>query len=156
MKTTNLTLAITAAVVAAYSVTTPAAISDPVTTASGTLSGVTLKSGVRAFKGIPFGAPPVGDLRWKEPQPVAKWEGVRKADQFGNVCVQPSQPQRNPNNVTVDLPDSPKISEDCLYLNVWTSANTARARQPVMVWIFGGAYSEGGGSSPHGLTYSRG
>ena len=90
MKKTSLTLAITAAVVAVYSVTTPAAISDPVTTASGKLSGVTLKSGVRAFKGIPFGAPPVGDLRWKEPQPVAKWDGVRKADQFGNVCVQPS------------------------------------------------------------------
>ncbi len=149
MKTTSLTLTLAAALVAAYSVTTPAAISDPVTTASGKLAGVTLKSGVRAFKGIPFGAPPVGDLRWKEPQPVPKWEGVRKADQFGNVCVQPSQPQRNPNNVTVDLPDSPKISEDCLYLNVWTSANNARARQPVMVWIFGGAYSEGGGSSPH-------
>ena len=89
MKKISLTLAITAAVVAASSVTTPAAISDPVTTASGKLSGVTLPSGVRAFKGIPFGAPPVGELRWKEPQPVAKWEGVRKADQFGNVCVQP-------------------------------------------------------------------
>src|SRR5678815_73755 len=135
MKTTSLTLAIAAALVAAYSVTTPAAISDPITTASGKLSGVTLKSGVRAFKGIPFGAPPVGDLRWKEPQPVPKWEGVRKADQFGNVCVQPSQPQRNPNNVTVRLPDSTKISEDCLYLDLWPSANNARARQPVMVWI---------------------
>jgi para-nitrobenzyl esterase len=149
MKKTILTLAITAAAVATYSVTTPAAISDPVTTASGKLSGVTLQSGVRAFKGIPFGAPPVGDLRWKEPQPVAKWDGVRKADQFGNVCVQPSQPNRMPNNVTVDLPDSPKVSEDCLYLNVWTSARNVRDRQPVMVWIFGGAYSEGGGSSPH-------
>src|SRR6187431_3074058 len=149
MKKTSLTLAITAAVVVAYSVTTPAAVSDPVTTASGKLSGVMLKSGVRAFKGIPFGAPPVGDLRWKEPQPVAKWDGIRKADQFGNVCVQPSQPNRMPNNVTTDLPDSPKTSEDCLYLNVWTSANNDRARQPVMVWIFGGAYSEGGGSSPH-------
>src|SRR5688572_25116818 len=149
MKKTSLTLAITAAVVAAYAVTTPAAIPDPVTTASGKLSGVTLKSGVRAFKGIPFGAPPVGDLRWKEPQPVARWDGVRKADQFGNVCVQPSAPTRNPNNVTVDLPDSPKMSEDCLSLNLWTSANNARARQPVMVWIFGGAYAEGGGSSPH-------
>ena len=83
---------------------------------------MTLKSGVRAFKGIPFAAPPVGPLRWKEPQPAAKWEGVRKAEQFGSVCVQPSQPQRVPNNVSVDLPDSPKTSEDCLYLNVWTSA----------------------------------
>ena len=64
----------------------------------------------------------MGALRWKEPQPAAKWEGVRKAEQFGNVCVQPSQLQRVPNNVSVDLPDSPKTSEDCLYLNVWTSA----------------------------------
>jgi para-nitrobenzyl esterase len=149
MKKISLTLTITAAVVAAYSVTTPAAISDPVTTASGKLSGITLPSGVRAFKGIPFGAPPVSELRWKEPQPVAKWEGTRKADQFGNVCVQPLQPTRVPNNVTTDLPDSPKISEDCLYLNVWTKANRAGDRQPVMVWIFGGAYSEGGGSSKH-------
>jgi para-nitrobenzyl esterase len=126
-----------------------AAISDPVKTDAGLVSGVTLASGVRAFKGIPFGAPPVGELRWKEPQPVAKWDGVRTADQFGNVCVQPSQPARAPNNVSVDLPDSPKPSEDCLFLNVWTSAANANARQPVMVWIFGGAYSEGAGSSPH-------
>jgi para-nitrobenzyl esterase len=149
MNTKGLILAITAAVVVAYSVTTPAAISDPVTVATGKLSGVTLPSGVRAFKGVPFAAPPVGDLRWKEPQPAAKWDGVRKADQFSNVCVQPSQPNRVPNNVTVDLPDSPKTSEDCLYLNVWTSAGRARDRQPVMVWIFGGAYTEGGGSSKH-------
>src|SRR6188474_704697 len=138
MKTTSLTLTLAAALVAAYSVTTPAAISDPVTTASGKLAGVTLPSGVRAFKGVPFGAPPVGDLRWKEPQPVVKWDGVRKAETFGNVCVQPKQPTRVPNNVTTDLPDSPAISEDCLYLNVWTSAPRAGARQPVMVWIFGG------------------
>ena len=142
-------LGLAAAVIAASTVTTPAAISDPVKTASGQVSGVTLKSGVRAFKGIPFAAPPVGDLRWKEPRPAARWEGVRKAEQFGNVCVQPSQPNRVPNNVTVDLPDSPKTSEDCLYLNVWTTAQNANARLPVMVWIFGGAYTEGGGSSPH-------
>jgi para-nitrobenzyl esterase len=127
----------------------PAAVSDPVTTDAGKISGITLKSGVRAFKGIPFGAPPVGALRWQEPQAAPKWEGVRKADQFGNVCVQPNQPNRVPNNVTVDLPDSPKMSEDCLYLNVWTSAPRPGARQAVMVWIFGGAYSEGGGNSPH-------
>lgn len=138
-----------AALVIATTSGVPAAISDPVKTDAGLLSGVTLASGVRAFKGIPFGAPPVGELRWKEPQPVAQWDGVRRADQFGNVCVQPSQPARAPNNVSVDLPDSPKPSEDCLFLNVWTSAANANARQPVMVWIFGGAYSEGAGSSPH-------
>ena len=114
----------------------------------GKLSGVTLKSGVRAFKGIPFGAPPVGDLRWKEPQPVAKWSGVRKADQFGNVCVQPrsrtASAQRHRRSARLA-----QASEDCLYLNVWTQAKRANDRQPVMVWIFGGAYTEGGGSSPH-------
>jgi para-nitrobenzyl esterase len=110
---------------------------------------MTLPSGVRAFKGIPFAAPPLGPLRWKEPQAVAKWDGVRKAEQFGNVCAQPSQTSRVPNNVSVDLPDSPKTSEDCLYLNVWTSASRAGDRLPVMVWIFGGAYTEGAGSTPH-------
>ena len=126
-----------------------AAIPDPVKTSEGKISGVTLGSGVRAFKGIPFAAPPLGDLRWKEPQPPARWEGVRKADTFGNVCVQPSQSKRVPNNVAVDLPDSPKPSEDCLYLNVWTSANRANVKLPVMFWIYGGAYTEGAGSSPH-------
>jgi para-nitrobenzyl esterase len=126
-----------------------AAVPDPVKTDSGRLSGVTLSSGVRAFKGIPFAEPPVGALRWKEPQPPAHWDGVRKADAFGNVCVQPSQPKRVPHNVAVDLPDSPKMSEDCLYLNVWTSAERANSRLPVMVWIYGGAYTEGAGSSPH-------
>jgi para-nitrobenzyl esterase len=134
---------------AASSARTPAALSDPVTTDSGKVSGVTLQSGVRVFKGIPFGAPPLGALRWKEPQPAAKWDGVRKAEQFGSVCVQPSQLQRVPNNVSTDLPGSPATSEDCLYLNVWTMAANASARQPVMVWIYGGAYSEGAGSTPH-------
>lgn len=126
-----------------------AAISDPVKTTGGLISGVTLKSGVRAFKGIPFAAPPVGPLRWKEPQPPERWSGVRKADHFGNVCMQQKAPKRVPVNVAVDLPDSPPMSEDCLYLNVWTAANRARARFPVMVWIYGGAYTEGAGSSPH-------
>jgi len=147
--TGKMALVIAAIVIAASTITTPAAISDPVAIATGRLAGVTLPSGVRAFKGIPFAAPPVGDLRWKEPQPPAKWEGVRKAEQFSDVCVQPSQPNRVPNNVTVDLPDSPKTSEDCLYLNVWTAANRANEQLPVMVWIFGGAYTEGGGSSKH-------
>jgi len=140
---------VVAVTVVAWGAATRAAISDPVKTDAGQVSGVTLASGVRAFKGIPFAAPPVGDLRWKEPQPVARWTGVRKAEQFGNVCVQPSQTGRVPNNVSVDLPDSPKTNEDCLYLNVWTSANRGGDRLPVMVWIFGGAYTEGAGSTPH-------
>ena len=145
----RVTLAIIAAAVVASTVSTPAAISDPVKTDSGLLAGETLPSGVRVFKGIPFGAPPVGNLRWREPQPVAKWDGVRDAKTWSNVCVQPNQPNRQPVNVTVDLPDSPKMNEDCLYLNVWTQANRTNDRRPVMLWIFGGAYSEGGGSTPH-------
>jgi len=140
---------IIAAIVAASAVTALAAVPDPVKTDAGLVAGETLPSGVRVFKGIPFGAPPVGNLRWREPQPVAKWDGVRDAKTWANVCVQPNQPNRQPVNVTVDLPDSPKMSEDCLYLNVWTQANRANDRRPVMLWIFGGAYSEGGGSTPH-------
>jgi para-nitrobenzyl esterase len=142
-------LAISIALAAISPLRAPAAIPDPVKTNAGLVSGVTLSSGIRAFKGIPYAAPPVGSLRWKEPQPSMQWEGVRKADTFSNVCVQPSQPKRVPNNVAVDLPDSPKPSEDCLYLNVWTPAKAADARLPVMVWIYGGAYTEGAGSSPH-------
>jgi para-nitrobenzyl esterase len=146
---TRVALGICLALAATSPLKTLAAISDPVKTKDGKISGVTLSSGVRAFKGIPFAVPPVGGLRWKEPQPPERWEGVRKADTFGNVCAQPSQPKRVPNNVSVDLPDSPKASEDCLYLNVWTSAARANARLPVMFWIYGGAYTEGAGSSPH-------
>jgi para-nitrobenzyl esterase len=145
----RIAVALVAAAVAASTVTTPAAISDPVKTDSGQLAGETLKSGVRVFKGIPFGAPPVGNLRWREPQPVAKWQGVRDARAFGSPCMQNPAPNRQPVNVTIDLEGSPKPSEDCLYLNVWTQANRANDRRPVMVWIYGGAYTEGGGNSPH-------
>lgn len=124
-----------------------AAIPETVPTDAGLVSGVTLTRGVRAFKGIPFGAPPIGGLRWREPQPVSPWDGVRRAEAFGDVCVQPSG--RGRVNVSVDLPDSPPVGEDCLYLNVWTAAERADERRPVMVWIFGGAFSEGAGSSPH-------
>jgi para-nitrobenzyl esterase len=135
--------------VAAGTIPSRAAIQDPVRTADGQLAGVTLASGVRAFKGIPFAAPPVGDLRWREPQPAAAWDGVRKADAWGNVCMQNPAPKRANVNVATDLPDSPKTSEDCLFLNVWTQADSAKERRPVMVWIYGGAYTEGGGNSPH-------
>ena len=125
-----------------------AAIPDPVRTDAGLLAAATNPpDGVRVFRGIPFGAPPVGPLRWKLPQPVAHWDGVRKADAFGPVCVQPKGNGRL--NVSVDMPDSPKADEDCLYLNVWTAASRAGERRPVMVWIFGGAYTEGAGSSRH-------
>jgi para-nitrobenzyl esterase len=121
-----------------------------VTTASGPVTGVPGRlEGITAYKGIPFAAPPIGELRWKPPQPVASWRDVRAADKFGPACMQPRQPQRVPNNRAVDLPDSPPISEDCLYLNVWTPAKKADAKLPVMVWIYGGAYLEGAGSTPY-------
>ncbi len=123
-----------------------AAIDKPVKTTDGLVSGAPGElKGVTVFKGIPFGAAPVGDLRWKAPQPVKPWNGVRAGDKFGDVCMQPHGVGRP--NVTVDLPGVPAMSEDCLNLNVWTPANRAGQKLPVMVWIYGGAYSEGGGSS---------
>ena len=126
-----------------------AQLTGPVQTKDGMVEGVPGKlDGITVFKGIPFGAPPVGDLRWQAPQPVAKWDGVKKADSWGNVCVQPAAPQRQPVNSATDWPDSPAQSEDCLYLNVWTPADSADADLPVMVWLYGGAYNEGGGNAP--------
>jgi para-nitrobenzyl esterase len=107
-------------------------------------------AGIRVFKGIPFAAPPVGGLRWQAPQPVAQWNGVRDASRFGNVCLQPAGPTEGPGarlNIAV-LPDAPPRSEDCLYLNVWTGAQNAAERRPVMVYVFGGAFTEGAGSVP--------
>jgi para-nitrobenzyl esterase len=92
---------------------------------------------MRIFKGIPFAAPPVGNLRWRLPQPVAHWDGVKKADQFSPVCMQ---------NVPGGAGQQP--SEDCLYLNVWTAAKSSGDKRPVMVWIYGGGYNTGAGSQP--------
>ncbi len=116
-----------------------AAISDPVRTETGLVSGVPGASDdVRVYKGIPFAAPPVGDLRWREPRPASHWEGVRKADEFSPVCM---QQQRGPAAAS-----GPAPSEDCLYLNVWTAAKSASERRPVIVWTYGGAFTGGAGS----------
>jgi len=91
---------------------------------------------VRAFLGIPYAAPPVGPLRWREPMPAAKWKGVRPATEFGAHCMQPP--------VFKDMIfHDPGASEDCLTLNVWTSAKEKSAKLPVMVWIYGGGYLGG-------------
>ena len=109
------------------------AIEEPVALASGLVSGVELDSGVKMFRGIPFAAPPVGELRWAAPQPPIPWQGVFAADRFGPVCMQ----QRS----------RALMSEDCLYLNVWTQARSAAEKRPVMVWIHGGGWSSGAGNN---------
>lgn len=93
-------------------------------------------SGVRAFRGIPFAAPPVGERRWKAPQPVVPWDGVRPARDFAASPVQMPA-------AVLAMGGSPKVDEDCLYLNVWTPARSADERLPVMVWIYGGAFQFG-------------
>jgi para-nitrobenzyl esterase len=122
---------------------------------AGTASG---QPSVRVFKGIPFAAPPLGENRWKAPQPVAKWEGVRKADAFGAPCTSgPAAPGRGGRGPAAPgtpgaapaqpapPPREPARSEDCLYLNVWTSANSPNDRRPVMLWIYGGGFTGGSG-----------
>ena len=141
--------AVTALALACAALSAPlahAALPAPVKTTDGFVAGVAgALPGVTVFKGIPFGAAPVGDLRWKPPQPVTPWKGVRAASKFGDVCLQLHGKGRP--NVTVDEPDSPPMSENCLSLNVWTAAKKAGEKRPVMLWIYGGAYTEGGGSS---------
>jgi para-nitrobenzyl esterase len=112
---------------------------DRVKTANGVLESTTApKDGVRSFKGIPFAAAPVGDLRWKEPQPVKSWTDVRNADQFGARCM-----QRSGGDYWFR---SNGMSEDCLYLNVWTPAKPDSGKLPVLVYIFGGGFTNGDGS----------
>jgi para-nitrobenzyl esterase len=112
------------------------------TVTGGEVRGV-VKDGIASFKGIPFAAPPIGELRWKPPQPVGPWTGVRNADAFGPAPMQDARFAAVMNGGA-----APQLSEDCLYLNVWTPAKVARERLPVMVWIYGGAFAMGMTSSP--------
>jgi len=117
-----------------------AGIPAEVTIDSGPLAGTTGASpDIRVFKGIPFAAPPVGANRWRAPQSVAKWSEVRAATEYAPRCTQGGGRQNA---------NAPPTSEDCLYLNVWTTAASASDRQPVMVWLYGGGFSGGAGSEP--------
>jgi len=121
----------------------PVGVEEPVHLDSGLLTGIAASdAAVRVFRGIPYAAPPVGKLRWRAPQPAARWDGVRKADRFGANCMQPAFRGANP------MANQPKMSEDCLFLNVWTAAASASERRPVMVWIHPGSYQTGSGSTP--------
>ncbi|MCQ2245293.1 MAG: carboxylesterase family protein [Bacteroidaceae bacterium] len=115
----------------------------------GQVQGVTTDiDGVTVFRGIPYAAPPIGDLRWKAPQPVVAWEGVKVADKFGHPGY---QSVHYPGGYTTEwgYGDESPYSEDCLYLNVWTKApGQVDKKLPVALWIHGGGYREGWGSEP--------
>jgi para-nitrobenzyl esterase len=111
---------------------------DQVTIDTGQLKGA-VADGVVSFKGVPFAAPPVGDLRWRAPQPVKAWTGVRQATEFGADCMQKPFPgDAAPLGVTP--------AEDCLYVNLWLPQSGAAGKLPVMVWIYGGGFVNGGSS----------
>ena len=116
-----------------------------VATQSGRVSGVsTDDSAVVAFKGVPYAAPPVGTLRWQPPQPPATWTGVRKADHFSPSCMQNIRGEHLP--WTREFMAQYPISEDCLYLNVWTATKRGNTPRPVLLWIHGGGLVEGAAS----------
>jgi para-nitrobenzyl esterase len=123
----------------------PAApVAEEVAITNGLLTGAPAAEGaeVLAWKGIPYAAPPVGELRWKAPEPSWSWKGGRDAKAFSPACW---QPQSNPESFYAGPPI--ERSEDCLYLNVWSAAKRADEARPVMVWIHGGALQTGSGST---------
>ncbi len=98
-----------------------------------------IEDGIAVYKGIPYAAPPIGELRWKAPQPVIPWSGVKQAKKYGNACPQLKLPVKG--FINADM------SEDCLYLNVWAPATSKGKKLPVMVWIFGGGFFIGSSSN---------
>lgn len=111
-----------------------------ITISSGIVEGeFDIKTNIQSFKGIPFAQPPVGDLRWKAPQPVTNWNGVKQTKKFGPRAIQ--------SNVFGDMGfRSDGMSEDCLYLNVWSPAKSADEKLPVLVYFYGGGFAAGDGS----------
>jgi para-nitrobenzyl esterase len=132
----RLTFALIASALALVEVTaqSASAVSPVIQTRSGAVVGD--GADVWAFKGIPYAAPPVGELRWRPPAPPTPWDGVRKSTSFGADCMQkPGPPTR-----------APAFSEDCLTVNIWTMANSTQGKSPVMVFVYGGGFINGSGS----------
>jgi para-nitrobenzyl esterase len=113
------------------------ALAQPVRVENGLVQG-TLENGLTVYRGIPFAAPPVGELRWRAPRPVPRWNGILNATEFKPACM---QGELKIPGLAVDT-----MSEDCLYLNIWTPARSSTEKLAVMVWIYGGGNSHGSGS----------
>ena len=124
--------------------TTP--VAEHVTVTGGEIAGIVSEGGLKAYLGVPYGAPPVGALRWAPTAPVEPWAGVRGAKTTGNSCIQASGM-----NHFYDS-DIENMSEDCLFLNIWTRAETAEEKIPVMVWVHGGAFVQGTGGDWDGTN----
>ncbi len=119
---------------------------QPVKVEGGLVEGV-VENGVEIFKGIPFAAPPVGNLRWKAPQPVQPWRGILICDKFAKAPLQKDQARHPKEWKNIDEMN-PATSEDCLYLNVWTPEKRGTKKLPVMVWIYGGGFHVGATDGP--------
>jgi para-nitrobenzyl esterase len=128
--------ALVSAAALALASTVPAQTPKPVRTQGGLVQG-TAEDGIAVYEGIPFAAPPLGDLRWRAPQPSAPWTGVKQADKFAPACMQ------TPIVIPALGLTSYPVDEDCLYLNIWTPARSPKDRLPVMVWIYGGGFTIG-------------
>ena len=111
----------------------------PVRVEGGSVQGA-YEDGLTVYRGIPFAAPPVGDLRWRAPQPLSEWDGVKETFKFAPACIQGMM--MGPGG------SGPAPSEDCLYLNIWSPAKSPRDRVPVFVWIYGGGFAGGATSMP--------
>lgn len=123
-------------------------LSDSVQIETGVISGAkSSDKNISIFKGIPFAAPPVGDLRWKAPQPAQPWQGVKKCVAFGPSPMQAKPAAFSMWSEEFLIPKEP-ISEDCLYLNVWTGAKSNKEKRPVLVGIYGGGFTSGGSAVP--------